>query len=141
MILHPSAATFGDLALDNILSVTIERLAAREVVEFSDLGPHVAYADVAEQRIHINVMRRPTPPELGTLRPGDASELVFAAAAGVSDAARIRVRVLCMVREVKYDFNDGSAAPGGSRASPRQTLTFLALSPEGADDPVIIETP
>ena len=138
MILHPASVTFADTPLDNVLTIAVERLAAREVVEFSDLGPHAAYADMPEIRTNIILVRRPSPPELTAVHPGDAGELVFTAAGGTSDAARVRVRVLCAVREVRYDFNDGGAGPG-ARATPRQMLTFIALSPDGAPDPIVIE--
>jgi len=139
MLLHPPTITFGDLTLDNVLAVAIERTAAREVVDFTDLGPHIAFADVPEQRIALTVIRRPSPPELASLQPGAIGPLAFAAAQSAADAHRIRITARVMLREVRYDLTDGSSG-STPRAAPRQSLHFLAISPDGLADPITIET-
>jgi hypothetical protein len=132
MLLHPDTVTFGDLALDHVLAVAIDRAAARLVADHGDLGPHVAFADVPEQRVTLTLTRRPARPEVINPRPGDQAGLAFTAAAGAADAARVRITATCVLREVRHDLT--------ASGSPRQTITFIAVSPDGLQDPVTIET-
>lgn len=125
---HPTRVTFGDLALDAVASVAVDRLAAREIVEFSDLGPHAAFADVPELRTHISLVRRPDRPDSALPLPGDQADLSFTVATGAHDARRTRFRARCVLREIRHD-----------TAAARQTLAFIALSTDGAADPLTRE--
>lgn len=136
LIPNPTLVTFGELTLDGVAAITIDRAAGREAVEFSDSGPHVTFADIPEQRTHITVSRRLDRPEFQTPVPGDQADLSFIAAAGAHDSARTRIRAMCVVREVRHDVNESSR---DRAAAARQTLTLIAISPDGATDPITLE--
>lgn len=133
MLLHPATVAFGTLTLDAVVAVTIDRLAAREAVEFSDAGPHVAFADIPEQRTLITITRRLDRPDLTALRPGDQADLSLTAAVGASDAARARLTAPCVALSVRHHL---SAA--GPRPTALQTITLIAVSTDGAADPITL---
>lgn len=133
MMLTPTTVTFGSLTLDAIAAVTVDRLAVREAVEFGDLGPHVAFADIPEQRTLVTLTRRLDRPDLTALRPGDQAELTLTAAAGASDAARTRLTATCVVHTVRHQLNTTTPKP-----TALQTITLLAISPNGASDPITL---
>lgn len=131
----PNSLVFDGLPLPDATLVTIDRTAAREAVEWTDAGPHPAFADVPEQRTTITIARSLTSGDLAAPSPSRRGELtfLFSASGGTTDAARKRLRADCVVREVRHDLNP--AAP-----SARQLITLLALSPDGATDPITIES-
>lgn len=137
MLLHPTTVAFGELTLDAVTGLTIDRLAAREIVEFNDLGPHASFVDVSELRTVITLTRRLSQATLSTPLPGTMAELRFTSASGSHDAGRVRVRVLAVLREARHTLTD-SGGRGGASAT--QTLTFIAVSDDGgASDPLVIE--
>jgi hypothetical protein len=137
MLLHPTTVQFGDLGLDGVVGLTIDRLAAREIVEFDDAGPHAAFADVSEVRTMITLTRRLTQATLDTPMPGMMAELSFTSASGSHDAGRARVWAIAVLREARHALADGGGRGG---ASAMQTLTFIAVSDDGgATDPVHVE--
>lgn len=137
MLLHPNTVEFGALQLDGVVGLTIDRLAAREIVEFDDAGPHAAFADVSEVRTVITLTRRLTRATLDTPMPGMLAELSFASASGSHDAGRVRVWAMAVLREARHTLADGV---GRGAASAMQTLTFIAVSDDGGGtDPVHVE--
>lgn len=133
MLLHPTTVTFGTLTLNSIVAATIDRLAARDAVEFGDAGPHVAFADIPEQRTTITLTRRLEAPDLTALRPGDQAELTLTAGVGATDAARTRLTATCVVHSVRHQVSVNSPRPTAT-----QTITLLAVSPTGATDPIAL---
>jgi hypothetical protein len=128
LIPHPDTLAFDGLALPDALSITIDRAAAREILDWTDDGPHPTFADIPEQRTTITIARKPAPGDLTAPLPAQLGELSFIFSPAGTDAARKRLRAQCVVREVRHDL-----------ASPRQFITLLALSPHGSTDPIVIE--
>jgi hypothetical protein len=131
LILSPASVRFGTAAWDDVLSVTIDRAAARSVLEWSDLGPHAVFADVPEERLTIRVVRRLLRDTLVTLRPGDSAELAVALSPSAGGAQRKRVRVTCVVMGVEHDV-------AGARGA-TQSITLAGIGATGATDPVTVE--
>lgn len=129
----PDTLSFDGLALPDAAAVLIDRAAARAVLDWSDAGPHPVFADVPEQRTTITIVRTLTRGDFAAPAPGQAGELAFLfSAAGTStDADRRRFSAQCVVRDVRHEMNPAAAAA-------RQSITLLALSPDGATDPIAI---
>ena len=131
---HPNSLTFADTPLPDATLVTIDRAAAKEILDWSDNGPHPIFADVPEQRTTITIVRTLTRGDLAAPRPGEQGDLtfVFSAAGANTDAQRKRLSATCVVRDIRHELNP--AKPGGAHA--RQLITLLALSPTGTEDPI-----
>ena len=125
MLLHPRSVNFGDLVLDGVVALVIDRIATREIVEFDEAGPHAAFADVSEVRTVITLTRRLNHATLDTPMPGMLAELSFTSASGSHDAGRARVRAMAVLRETRHTLADGGGRGG---ASAMQMLTFIAVS-------------
>jgi hypothetical protein len=140
MLLHPTTVTVGELTLDAILAVTIDRLAAREIVEFSDAGPHATFADVPEQRTQITVTRRLRATDLAQPRPGDQADLTFTAATGHHDAGRTRVHATCVVQSIRHQLSAPTprASADSIRPGALQTISLIALSSDSTTDPIAL---
>lgn len=135
LIPHPTLVTFGDLRLDGVAAITIDRTASREILDFSDLGPHAAFADVPEMRTQIRITRRLERAEFTSPLPGDQAELAFTAASGTHDADRRRIRATCVLIAARHEITEAAT----DRISARQTLVLMAVSADGAADPITIE--
>ena len=139
MLLIPTTVTFEELVFDDTLALTIDRQSARLVEEWSDLGPHAAFADAPERRTIIRLTRRPRTSEPDLIdalvlgRLGTITATV-GRSAGAADARRLAA--FCMLTSVRSDLS----APAASRdPEATQTLTFLAISPDGGPtDPITI---
>jgi hypothetical protein len=127
--LQPRRVTIGGQELSHVGVVTVDRSADRVVVEHSDLGPHVAFADVPEQRVTI-VLSRTLVNEgaAGSLRPGDSGTLSFRTAPSASDAQVREVTAEVVITAVKHEV---SAKKGAM-----QTLECVAVSSDGTSDPI-----
>lgn len=137
LILSPDIIRFEDLIWDDASAVAIDRAAARTIAEFSDLGPHIAFADVPEKRTTVRItrtLRRADPINDPAPHVGRLGTLVFYTSTELGDMGRRRVTVHCVLTGVETQLGSAARTP---RAT--QTLTFLALSPNGgAQDPVTI---
>ncbi|MGP1273640.1 MAG: hypothetical protein ACTS22_09940 [Phycisphaerales bacterium] len=131
LVLRPETVSFGGSAWSGVDAVTIERSAARTVDEFGDLGRFMAYADVPEQRVTVQVMGVADRGWSQPVSPGDAGDLVFESSRGRTDGGRSRVTVSCVVVRVKEDWRVGGAS---------RTVTLVGVSADGgASDPVTVE--
>lgn len=129
----PNSLTFGEIALSDAAVVTIDRAAAKAVLDWSDAGPHPVFADVPEQCTTITIARDLIRGDLSAPAPGQLGELafLFSAAGANSDAARKRFTAACVVRDVRHELLP-------ARPAARQLITFLPISPDGTQDPVTI---
>lgn len=126
--INPSAVTFGGEAIDHAESVSIDREAVRAVEEYSDDGPHVVFADVPAQRVRVRLVRRLTGAGLGGFVPGDLGALRFRASANAGDGGSTVTVAQAVVRSVTHALSRSGEA--------RQTIEFVAVSSDGATDPV-----
>ena len=126
--INPGAVTFGGETIEHAESVTIDREAVRAVEEFADGGPHVVFADVPAQRVRVRLVRRITEAELGGIVPGDLGELRFRASSNAGDGGSTVTVAQAVVRSVTHALSRSGEA--------RQTIEFVAVSEDGASDPV-----
>ena len=136
LLLTPEITRFEDLTFDDVASIAIDSGASRLIADHSDLGPHLAFADVPEKRTTIRIertLRSADATDAPALRIGQLGTLIFSPHAETGDAGRSRIAIHCMLTDVKTN-------PANSPKHPhRQTLTFLAVSPDGgAADPITI---
>lgn len=136
LILSPDIIRFEDLIWDDASAIAIDRAAARTIAEFSDLGPHIAFADVPEKRTTVRItrtLRRADPTNDPAPHVGRLGTLTFYTSTELGDLGRRRITVNGILTGVETQL--------GTPTRPRttQVLTFLALSPNGgAADPVTI---
>lgn len=132
LLLNPRRVTFGGQAWHEVSAVTVDRKATREIIEWSDEGPHVVLADVAEQRVIIRVVQDVCAEDLGAPDVGVEGELVLHTAPASGDAGRKRVSASAVVLSVSHEV---SLKRGAVR-----TVTLVAVSDDGASDPVTVES-
>lgn len=130
LIVQPERVRFGTETWNGVSSVTIERKAERPIVEWSDDGPHVVLADVAEQKVVVKVTQRAETDDVGTPAPGEQAVLSLETARNASAAGRRVISMIAAVSGVSYSAR-------GSAGLVR-TVTLIAVSSDGAADPVTI---
>lgn len=130
LVLNPQHVTFGESRWDHVQVVAIDRAAHRDAVEWSDLGPHVAFADVPEQRITVKVIREVSSDDVDSPKPGETNTLTFHTSPTASDGLRMKITMQAVVMRVEHDV---SVRKGAVR-----TITLTAVSPDGATDPVVV---
>jgi hypothetical protein len=133
MLTHPRTVRFGSLVWDDVIAVAIDRSAHRLVEEWSDAGPYAAFADVPEQRVTIQVVQQVGAEDLAAPRPADQAVLTFDTAPTAAESARRRVTATAVVTAVAHDLSQKRGAT--------RTITLVAVSPDGAADPIAITAP
>lgn len=131
VILSPETVKFGTSVWDAVVGISLDRAAARQLVEWSDLGPHAVFADVPEERVTVRVVRRLLRTTMLSLRTGDSAELSATFSPTAGGTQRARLRVTCVVLGVEHDVSPGRGAV--------QTVTLVAVSSSGATDPIVVE--
>jgi hypothetical protein len=131
LIIDPREVSFGASTWSGVTSVAIERKAARSFAEYAGTGPHVVLADVPEQRVEVTVVQELLGEDMDAPVPGWAGELSFETALNGSAAGRKRVSMQAVVLGVRYA---ASRKSGSVR-----TVELLAVSADGATDPVSVE--
>lgn len=130
LVLNPRLVKFGSAVWEGVLAITIDRAAHKQVLEWSDLGPHAVLADVPEERIDLTVVRELVRDDLAGPRPSEQAELVFYTSPTASDAARKKVSVQAVVVAVTHEL---SLKKGAVR-----TIRLIAVSSTGGTDPITI---
>ena len=138
MLIIPDIVNFGPLTLDNIQYLAVDRASERLATEWTDAGPHAVFADVPEQRVTVRLSRRIIGQAPAGVVPGQRETLTADFAPGGSGGKRRRLTVSAVVTSVDYQFAGADAASGSARST-RQSITLIALSPDGATDPVTIQ--
>jgi len=131
IVLNPDQVRFKGKTLGGVGSVWVDRVGTREVVKWSDMGPHVVLADVPEQRVTVRVIRDVGAGELVGPAPGEMGTLSFLASATAGDGRRYRVHAECVVLGVTHRIETGRRA--------MQTVSLIAVSGDGAEDPLTVE--
>ena len=128
LLLNPNRVTLGTAELTNVSAITIDRTARRAALEWTDLGPHIGFADVPEQRVAITVIRNLFASELSPAKPGDELLLTARAAASASAAGVIVVSATVVVQSISHAITQGAKAT--------QIIRAVAVSSTGAADPI-----
>lgn len=130
LVLAPESVAFEGEAWSGVESIAVDRVASKQVAEVGDLGPHVVFADVPEQRVDVKVTRRIERSELETVRPGDEGTLTFRAGFGRTDAGWSLVTIGVVVTRVAHVFD---------RSGVKRVVTMVGVSLDGSADPVVVE--
>jgi len=128
LIVNPDEVVFAGQALDEVRQIVVDRRGVREVVEFGDLGPHAVFCDIPEVRVEVRVRRELLHSVTGGPVPGDMGDLLVRTAPTGGDAIGTTLSCQAVVMRVTHDIRAGGGAI--------QTITLLAISPDGAGDPL-----
>lgn len=129
--LDPTVVSFGGVEVDGVESIAVDRRSERLIEERSDNGPHVVFADCAEERVSVRLVRRVGDAGGGGWRPGDGGLLGFRAGPSAGRATGVRVSVEVVVTAVLSRLDSSRGA--------MQTVEFVAISVDGDTDPVTEE--
>lgn len=135
LLLNPRRVRFAGTAFEDVAAIVVDRSAAKEVVQWSDLGPHVVLADVPEQRVEIRVVQNLSGARPGESvdapSPGQAGELVFhtSPTAGAGGRKRIAVQVVVLGVEHELSLRRGAV----------RTVRFVGISSDGQADPLSVQ--
>jgi hypothetical protein len=127
--LNPEKVTFGPFELRNVMSVAVDRVSHRTAEEWTDLGPHLGFADVPEQRVSVMIFRRILETETTGPRPGESHALAFRTSAGASAAAARLVSMSVVVTSVEHFVSSSGRAT--------QRIRGAAVSNDGLADPMV----
>jgi hypothetical protein len=131
LIIRPATVTFDDEPLEEVAAIAIDRTPEARIIEWSDLGPHAAFADVPQQRIEITIISDLRTGTEDTPPPGRAGALSFYLSRAASTPRRRITVPSAVVLSSTYDVQQHSRA--------RRTLRLVALSPDGGNtDPISI---
>ncbi|MCC7387776.1 MAG: hypothetical protein IT431_03310 [Phycisphaerales bacterium] len=130
LLLNPRSVAFAGAVWEDVSAIVIDRVGAKTVKEWSDLGPHVVLADVPEQVVTVRVVQHVARDDVGAPLPGGSGELVFHTAPAGGDTPRKRLAAQCVVTDVTHEL---SLKHGAVR-----TVRLIAVSADGAADPVTI---
>lgn len=137
LILQPRLVRFGPTVLENVSAVAIARSALQAVVEWGDGGPHAVFADVPRQKLTITVRQTLAAGDPADLVPGSSGAFILCTAPAESDAGRRKLSASVVLLSAESDLRP--AEPRGPAAGLGvRTLTFVALSPDGAADPLTV---
>ncbi len=128
LLLNPRRVIFGNHEWDNVGAVAIDRATSRAVLEWSDSGPHPVLADSPEQKTTVTVTMDLQRDDLASPRPGDTGVLALDTSPTGADLPRRRYTMTCVVTDVSHEL---SLRKGAVR-----TIRLVALSPDGATDPI-----
>jgi len=129
LLLNPPLVRFGSHTWTDVALLAIDRTTTRPAEEWSDAGPHPVFADAPEQRTQIRVVRDLLRDDLASHKPGDQAALTFHTSPTTSDAARRQFTIpAAVITSVTHELATARHA--------RQTITLIALSPDGATDPI-----
>ena len=107
-----------------------DRTASRQIVEWSDLGPHAVFADAPERKVTIKLERELTRDGLDGPLAGDAETLSLRTSPNASDAGGVAVTASAVVMRVTYELL--------GQAGALQKIELIAISESGDVDPVTI---
>lgn len=130
LILNPREVTFGGATWPNVTHIAIDRSSTRLAIDWSDNGPHPTFADAPEHRVDIKIVMDIDQGDLNGPKPGDQAALTFITSPTTTDASRRRISSTAVVTAIEHEVSQ-------KRGSIR-TLTLVALSTDGAADPITI---
>lgn len=131
LILNPRSVRFGASRFENVTMLAISREATRRIIEWGDEGPHAVFADVAEGTVTITLVMDIAEGDVEEVRPGTQGVLSLVTSPGASDASRRKLSARCVLMRSSHELS--------LRRGAVRTLEFVALSENGAADPISIE--
>lgn len=126
--LNPTLVMLGASALDNVEQLAVSRAPHRLATEWTDLGPHLAFADVPEQRVDLRIRRRLTDSTTLALVPGDRVAFTARRAPTAGAIGIVEITAQIVILGVDYTLSRS----GG----PTQLIHAIAISSDGASDPI-----
>lgn len=132
LALRPRGVRVMGVALDDVESIAIERRATRVAEEWTDAGPHVAFVDVAEQRVSATIVRAPAGDAADLFRPGQQGTVEFEASANLSGGHRGGARRF-IATGVVVETSFGAHGEKGAR----QRIALTLVSADGLSDPLM----
>ena len=128
LILNPRQVTFAGSPWNDVTLIALDRTAARLVIDHSDHGPHPTLADAPQQRTTLRVVM--DLPGLDAPTPGDTGTLTFTTSPTASDASAQTLSATCVVTGVTHEI--------AFKRPPTRTIELIALSSDGAADPITL---
>jgi len=128
VILRPNQVAFGTAVWPRVERVTIDRLAARTVREWSDDGPNLVFADVPERLVRARVWQSLDQTTLGAPLPGALAEVRIELSPGADEGRRL-VRFDAVVESVTHEVSQSRTV---------RVISLLAVSDAGDEDPITI---
>ncbi|MBU6411988.1 MAG: hypothetical protein KGS45_00820 [Planctomycetes bacterium] len=125
----PTRVTFGSLLLSSVSSISIDRTASREAIDFSDAGPHPTFADIPEQKVLITILQYLTSSDFAAPLPSSSATLTIHAKPNDSDSGSLTLQASTVVRSCTHSLNPKGAT---------RTISLIAISTNGATDPITI---
>lgn len=132
LLLKPRSVSLLGVTLTDVDALAVDRRTSKQAEERTDLGPHIVFADAPEQRVSVSITRSLTRDEPSPFRPGQQGALGFTAAPSDSAASNRAFSATVVILSVDHDF---------TRTGARQRIYALALSSDGANDPILETTP
>jgi len=129
LAMNPRTVKFGSASWDSVTSISVDRGADKVIAEVSDLGPHVVFVDVPEQRVSVRVTADLLTDDLGPPKPGESGLLVFFTSPAGTDGGRKKISMTAEVTGVRH--------PSSPRGIAR-VIDLIAVSSDGVADPVTI---
>ncbi len=128
--LNPQTVDLGGVALSEVRQVAVDEKPEKLIVDFSDAGPHVAFADVPERRSTVKIRRRVLANETLGIAVGDERVFEMRTSATAGDGSGVIVTATVVVTSVQYrlDRHDGA----------EQTIEAVAVSADGSTAPVSV---
>lgn len=126
--LSPQEVYLGNIVLDHVESISINRSPHKSVLEWTDLGPHLGFADVPEQRVDVRIEREIVDSESIDLKPGDEVTLTARRATSASAARVVQITATVVILSVDYTLSKTRGA--------RQRIHAIAISSGGLSDPI-----
>ncbi len=136
LILNPGIVTFGARTLGDVVMLTVDRSAHRRVEEWSDAGPYAVFADVPEQRVRVRVVQELSREDVGGASPGEAGTLTFRTSPASAESGRRKAAASAVVVGVTHEIVSRGSA--GGRPTARRIIELIAVSPDGAADPITL---
>jgi hypothetical protein len=133
LILNPRLVVFGATTFPDVLLIAIDRAARRVAMEWSDLGPHVAFVDVPEQVVTVKLVHEVIDASPDGPRPGESAMLSFVTSPTGSDSGRLRFSAAAVVTSCTHEI-----VTSGRTIGTRRTAEFVLVSATGASDPISI---
>ena len=133
LILNPASVKIAGVEYASVESCAIDRTPHKEVVEWSDNGAFVVFADVPEQKVEIKLTQRletaAADQLLDLLRPGQSVAIEILTSLNSSQARRRKITATCVVRAVR------DLVSVGKDLQARRVIELIAIS-DGSSDPV-----
>jgi len=131
LLLSPRTVTFAATLWPNVALVAIDRAASRPLLDYTDAGPHPTFADAPEQVTRIRIVQELASEDLGSPRPGELGTLELFTSPTATNRPRTRLSAIACVESVTHEVS--------LKRGTLRTITLVALSPDGAADPITTE--